>query len=63
MAVNETVEVKCGECGKRGRVGVAFQYLTDATPRCNRGMRADKALRCPVLLRAFSDARSKIKRG
>jgi hypothetical protein len=63
MAVNETVEVKCSECGKQGRVGTAFQYLTDPRPRCNRGIPADKALRCPALLRAFSEARSKLKRG
>jgi hypothetical protein len=63
MAVNETVEVKCSECGKQGRVGIAFQYLTDPRPRCNRGIRADKALRCPALLRALSEARSKLKRG
>jgi hypothetical protein len=63
MAVEETVEVKCSECGKRGRVGLAFQYLTDAGPPCNRGIRTDRALRCPALLRAFSEARSKLKRG
>jgi hypothetical protein len=51
--LNETVEVKCRECGKQGRVGIAFQYLTDAKHPCNSGMRADQALRCPVLLRTF----------
>jgi hypothetical protein len=58
----ESIEVKCRECGKSGRVGIAFQYLTDRTAKCNRGLPDNKALRCPALLRAFSEARSKLSR-
>jgi hypothetical protein len=34
VTINATVEVKCRECGKQGRVGSAFQYLTNDKPAC-----------------------------
>jgi len=48
MSSEQTVEVKCRECEKRGRVGVSFQYLTDSKPGCNRGLKERMALRCPA---------------
>jgi hypothetical protein len=58
----QTVEVKCRECEKRGRVGIAFQYLTNSQAKCNRGLSERMALRCPALLKTFSEARSKLAR-
>jgi hypothetical protein len=62
MSLEQAVEVKCRGCEKRGRVGVSFQYLTDGKPGCNRGLRERMALRCPALMRTFSEARSKLTR-
>jgi hypothetical protein len=56
LFVSESVEVECRECGKRGRVGLSFQYLTDNKNSCKRGLREGKALRCPDLLRVLSQA-------
>ena len=38
-----------------GRVGVAAQYLEDSRAVCKRGLRGEKVLRCPALMRAFSE--------
>jgi hypothetical protein len=62
MTLEQTIEVKCRECEKRGRVGISFQYLTDNKPGCNRGLNERMALRCPALLRTLSDASSRLTR-
>jgi hypothetical protein len=62
MAEIETIQVECHECGKRGRIGLAVRYLTDTKAKCKRGLRERDALRCPSLVRAFSEASGRLKR-
>lgn len=59
MAVSESVQVECRECGKHGPVGIALKF-TEIKTRSKRGLSEGKTLRCLAPLRTFSKARSEL---